>query len=242
MPSRWRCSPLAVAFDAWRARRHELDRPPAGAAVRFLAADPRLRSGLPALLHGFGARQAPGRTKSTRGEAMAFADEIVAQRRALVMLCGGEPLTVPHFLDVAEYLGRAGVHAEDRNQRPALRRAVAARLARLPIRSIQISLDGDTQEVYARQRPGASLAKTHAACRAVRRAGLAAGSDLRADPAEHRSGRGSDRPGALARRVPLQHRAVDAHRPGGAAVAQDRAVAGGTMPNSARCCAAGASH
>ena len=35
---------------------------------------------------------------------------------------------------------------------------VAARLARLPIRSIQISLDGDSEEVYQRQRPGGSLA------------------------------------------------------------------------------------
>jgi MoaA/NifB/PqqE/SkfB family radical SAM enzyme len=49
---------------------------------------------------------------------------------------------------------------------------MAERLARLPIRSVQISLDGDTQAVYGRQRPGASLAKTHAACRAVRAAGL----------------------------------------------------------------------
>ena len=51
-------------------------------------------------------------------------------------------------------------------------RGVAERLARLPIRSIQVSLDGDTQEVYERQRPGGSLAKAHAACRAVREAGL----------------------------------------------------------------------
>src|SRR5207247_5010769 len=49
---------------------------------------------------------------------------------------------------------------------------VAERLAELPIRSIQVSLDGDTEEVYRRQRPGASLAKAHAACRAVRAAGL----------------------------------------------------------------------
>jgi MoaA/NifB/PqqE/SkfB family radical SAM enzyme len=49
---------------------------------------------------------------------------------------------------------------------------VAERLARLPIRSVQVSLDGDTQEVYERQRPGASLAKTHAACRAAHDAGL----------------------------------------------------------------------
>ena len=42
----------------------------------------------------------------------------------------------------------------------------------LPVRSIQVSLDGDTQEVYGRQRPGGSLASAHAACRAVRAAGL----------------------------------------------------------------------
>ena len=49
---------------------------------------------------------------------------------------------------------------------------MAQRLARLPIRSIQISLDGDSEEVYQRQRPGGSLARAHAACRAVRDAGL----------------------------------------------------------------------
>ena len=35
-----------------------------------------------------------------------------------------------------------------------------------------MSLDGDSQEVYERQRPGGSLAKAHAACRAARAAGL----------------------------------------------------------------------
>ena len=62
-------------------------------------------------------------------------------------------------------------------------RGVAERLARLPIRSIQVSLDGDTQEVYERQRPAASLAKAHAACRAVRDAGLPLEVTLRADAA-----------------------------------------------------------
>ena len=43
---------------------------------------------------------------------------------------------------------------------------------RVPIRSIQISLDGDTDETYARQRVGGSLAAAHAACRTVRRHGM----------------------------------------------------------------------
>jgi MoaA/NifB/PqqE/SkfB family radical SAM enzyme len=37
---------------------------------------------------------------------------------------------------------------------------------------VQVSLDGDTQQTYERQRPGASLAKAHAACQAARGAGL----------------------------------------------------------------------
>ena len=108
-----------------------------------------------------------------------------------VMLCGGEPLPVPHFFAVAERLGHAGVMLKIETNGQLFDAAVADRLAHLPIRSIQISLDGDTQDVYARQRPGASLAKTHAACRACR-SRFAAGDHLRADPAEYPPGRGRD--------------------------------------------------
>jgi MoaA/NifB/PqqE/SkfB family radical SAM enzyme len=104
--------------------------------------------------------------------AMRLAEDIVRNDVPYVMLCGGEPLIVPHFFDVAEYLGRAGVKLKIETNGQHFDAAAARRLARLPIRSIQISLDGDTQDVYGRQRPGASLAKTHAACRAVREAGL----------------------------------------------------------------------
>jgi MoaA/NifB/PqqE/SkfB family radical SAM enzyme len=108
----------------------------------------------------------------TRDQAMAFAAEIVKAEVPYVMLCGGEPLTVRHFTDVAEYLGQAGVMLKIETNGQLFDDALARRLAKLPIRSIQISLDGDTQAVYGRQRPGASLAKTHDACRAVRDAGL----------------------------------------------------------------------
>jgi MoaA/NifB/PqqE/SkfB family radical SAM enzyme len=105
-------------------------------------------------------------------EAMQLAGAIARIGVPYVMLCGGEPLIVPHFLDVAEALGRAGVALKIETNGQRFDAAIAAKLARLPIRSIQISLDGDTQQVYERQRPGASLAKAHAACRAVREAGL----------------------------------------------------------------------
>jgi MoaA/NifB/PqqE/SkfB family radical SAM enzyme len=118
---------------------------------------------------------APGKRLAdelTADEAMSFAAEIVRNEVPYVMLCGGEPLLVPHFFAVAEFLGRAGTMLKIETNGQNFDDAVAQRVARLPIRSIQISLDGDTQEVYGRQRPHASLAKAHAACRAVRQAGL----------------------------------------------------------------------
>ena len=106
------------------------------------------------------------------GEALRVAHEIVEARVPYVMLCGGEPTIVPHFWEIAETLGRAGVDLKIETNGQRFDEAMARRLAQLPIRSIQISLDGDTQEVYERQRPGASLARVHAACRSVRDAGL----------------------------------------------------------------------
>lgn len=118
---------------------------------------------------------APGkrlRDELPEDAALRVAEEIAAGDVPYVMLCGGEPLVVPHFLRVAETLGQAGVALKIETNGQKLDAATLDRLARLPIRSIQISLDGDTEAVYQRQRPGASLAKAHAACRAVRAAGL----------------------------------------------------------------------
>jgi MoaA/NifB/PqqE/SkfB family radical SAM enzyme len=107
-----------------------------------------------------------------RDGAMRVVHEIICNEVPYVMLCGGEPLVAPHFFELAEALGAAGVQLKIETNGQRFDDAVAARLARLPVRSIQVSLDGDTQEIYERQRPGGSLAKAHAACRAARAAGL----------------------------------------------------------------------
>ena len=118
---------------------------------------------------------APGKPlpdELSASESAGLVDDIIANQVPYVMLCGGEPFVVPHFFAVAERLGAAGVELKIETNGQRLDRDAAARLARLPIRSIQISLDGDSEDVYGRQRPGGSLAKAHAACRAVRAAGL----------------------------------------------------------------------
>src|SRR5262249_55468015 len=118
---------------------------------------------------------APGKRLAdelTAEEALRLAADIVANRVPYVMLCGGEPMVVPHFMEVAQWLGKRGVQLKIETNGQRLDTEVARRLAELPIRSIQVSLDGDTPEVYARQRPGGSLEKAHAACRAVSNLGL----------------------------------------------------------------------
>jgi hypothetical protein len=127
-------------------------------------------------------------------EAMLLAEDIARSGVPYVMLCGGEPLVVPHFFAVAEALGRAGVQLKIETNGQQFDASVATRLARLPIRSIQVSLDGDTQEVYGRQRAGGSLAKAHAACRAIRDAGPASGDHVRAHARQSSRGRGGHRP------------------------------------------------
>jgi len=118
---------------------------------------------------------APGRKLHDELDARAairIAEQIVSSNVPYVMLCGGEPLVVPHFFELAEILGSAGVQLKIETNGHSLDAEAAERLARLPVRSVQVSLDGDTPEVYSRQRVGGSLEKAHSACRAVKAAGL----------------------------------------------------------------------
>lgn len=118
---------------------------------------------------------APGKAlpgEMTRCEALALGRQLVQTGVPYVMLVGGEPTLVPHFLDLAELLGQGGVQLKIETNGQTFTRELAERLAALPIRSLQVSLDGDTQAVYAKQRPGGELAKAWDACREAVRAGL----------------------------------------------------------------------
>ena len=81
-------------------------------------------------------------------EALQLAREIINTEVPYVMLCGGEPLVVPHFLCIAEALGNAGVQLKIETNGQRFDAEMAERLARLPVRSVQISLDADSEEVY----------------------------------------------------------------------------------------------
>ncbi|MBI4425025.1 MAG: radical SAM protein [Elusimicrobia bacterium] len=115
-------------------------------------------------------RELPG--ELTAAESLRLASQIAAAGVPYVMLAGGEPTIVGHFLAVAERLGRGGVQLKIETNGQTYTPELARALAALPVRSLQVSLDGDTQAAYARQRPGGSLEKAWAACRLAAEAGL----------------------------------------------------------------------
>ncbi len=118
---------------------------------------------------------APGRAmpgELSREEALGLAAQIAKAGIPYAMICGGEPTIVPHFIEVAEALGQAGVWLKIETNGQNLTPETARSLARLPVRSIQVSLDGATQGTYSRMRPGASLEKTLKACALIRSSNL----------------------------------------------------------------------
>ncbi len=107
-----------------------------------------------------------------REEALSIASQIIQAQVPYVLLAGGEPLTVPHFFEVAEALGRGGVYLKVETNGQIFGENEAERLSHWPIRSLQISIDGMTQAVYSKMRPGGVLDKTLSACRAARKFNL----------------------------------------------------------------------
>ena len=115
---------------------------------------------------------APGRAmpnELSRERALSLCAEIIAAGVPYAMIVGGEPTLVPHFLEVCRPLSAGGVllkiETNGQDYDPSL-------LKGLSVRSVQISLDGSTQETYSRQRLGGVLKKALAACRAGKETGL----------------------------------------------------------------------
>lgn len=105
-------------------------------------------------------------------EALRVAEQIAAAEVPYVLFGGGEPALAPHFLDTAEALGKAGVYLKVETNGQRFSNQAIARLSKLPVRSIQVSLDGVTQQSYSRLRPAALLQSAVDCCRRVRDAGL----------------------------------------------------------------------
>ncbi len=118
----------------------------------------------------------PGRAmpgELSRDEAFRIIDQLLAAEVPYVAFSGGEPLLHPHFF---ELLGRfrgsgTGLKVETNGQN--FDAGTCERMAECEVKSVQLSMDGTSEEAYRALRPGASLAKVIDAIRGLRRVGIA---------------------------------------------------------------------
>ncbi|MBI5725983.1 MAG: radical SAM protein [Planctomycetes bacterium] len=85
-----------------------------------------------------------------------------------VALSGGEPLLCPHFWDVCGFLRSRGIDVKIETNGEMIDPATAVRLARLKLRSVQISLDGASQKAHEALRERGDWRKVINACKLLR--------------------------------------------------------------------------
>jgi len=94
----------------------------------------------------------------SRQEALRLAQQIAAADIPYAAFGGGEPLGVPHFWEVFEWLAGAGVMLKLETDGRHIDDVAADRLVALSPRCVQISVDGATAATHERVRPGSSFA------------------------------------------------------------------------------------
>jgi len=109
----------------------------------------------------------------TRAEALELGRRIVASGIPYVAFGGGEPLGVSHCWELFELLAAGGVALKIETDGSHIDDAAAARLAKLGVECVQISVDGATAATHERARPGSSFASAIAAIRRLADRGLA---------------------------------------------------------------------
>ncbi len=92
-------------------------------------------------------------------EAMEVCRQVMELQIPYVALSGGEPLLYPAFWRVCESFSKNGVDIKIESNGHPIDGESARRLASLKLRSVQISVDGASQETYSMMRAGAKLEK-----------------------------------------------------------------------------------
>lgn len=105
-------------------------------------------------------------------EALEVCRQVIELQIPYVALSGGEPLLYPPFWKVCETLSQHGIDIKIETNGHLINTENARRLASFNLRSIQISVDGASQESYSRMRAGAKLEKAFDAIKELVKQGI----------------------------------------------------------------------
>ena len=108
----------------------------------------------------------------TREEIFDFCQQIVDLGVPYVAVSGGEPMLHPAFFDISEFLRSHGVSLKVETNGVLIDREVARRFAKLDFRSVQISLDGASPQVFEKLRVKGNWQKTIDVCQYLVEAGV----------------------------------------------------------------------
>jgi MoaA/NifB/PqqE/SkfB family radical SAM enzyme len=107
-----------------------------------------------------------------REECLRLAREMVREAVPYVAFSGGEPMTHPAFFDLARTLCVGGAAVKVETNGHFLTPEACGRLAAMGVHSVQVSLDGVSEEAYRKLRARGSLGTVLAGLRELRSAGV----------------------------------------------------------------------
>lgn len=108
----------------------------------------------------------------TKDEITEFINQIIELNIPYVALSGGEPLLHPEFFNISRIIREHNITLKVETNGILIDREVASKFAELKFRSVQVSVDGATPEVFENLRRKGNFQKTIDACKYLIEAGV----------------------------------------------------------------------
>ncbi|HBL19199.1 MAG: hypothetical protein A2X36_10150 [Elusimicrobia bacterium GWA2_69_24] len=108
----------------------------------------------------------------SEAQCRSILEQVIAAQIPYVAFSGGEPMLHPAFFELAESVCGRGIELKVETNGVLLDAPRCARLGRAGVKSVQVSMDGVTQDSYGRLRAGGRLDDVLGGLRRLREAGV----------------------------------------------------------------------
>jgi len=110
----------------------------------------------------------------TREEALNFCRQAAELDVPYMAISGGEPMLCPHIFDICDFIRSHNISLKIETNGEHIDEQAAKKLAKLNLRSVQVSLDGATAETHEKLRVGGNWEKAVTACKLLVKHGIKA--------------------------------------------------------------------
>jgi len=110
----------------------------------------------------------------TREESLDFCRQAAELDVPYMAISGGEPMLCPHIFDICEFIRDNNISLKIETNGEHIDEQTAKKLAKLNLRSVQVSLDGATAATHEKLRVGGNWEKAVTACKLLVKHGVKA--------------------------------------------------------------------